>query len=211
MPFKKNITVKLSADAYRRVDEAPDEEFYKIPRFVTHIDSAAIHAVTDIYSKHLPANAVILDLMSSWISHFPEDINYRRIVGLGMNERELARNKQLSEWIVHDLNKQPELPFKKEAFDAAVICVSIDYLIHPVVVLKEIGRVLKRNSPLIITYSNRVFETKVIAAWLSMSEHDRKYLIRTYLLETGCFTNINFMEHSPDMGDPLYAIIATTI
>ena len=208
MSFEKNLTVKLSDDAYRRADETVDEIFYKIPRFVTHIDAGAIQAVTELYRKYLSADAAILDLMSSWVSHFPEDIVYKRVVGLGMNARELARNKQLDEWLVHDLNKQPELPFNENEFDACTICVSIDYLIHPVAVLKEIGRLLKRNSPIIITYSNRVFETKATAAWLSLADQDRKYLLRTYLLESGAFENIEFMDCSPDVGDPLYAVIA---
>lgn len=211
MSFEKNITVKLAVDAYRRMDETADEEFYKIPRFVNHIDAGARRAVTDLYRKYLPAKADVLDLMSSWVSHFPDNADYGRIVGLGMNERELARNKQLHEWLLHDLNKKPELPFKDNEFDACVICVSIDYLIHPVAVLKEIGRVLSSNAPIIITYSNRIFETKATAAWLSLTEHDRKYLIRTYLLEAGCFENIEFLDCSSDSGDPLYAIIAGVI
>jgi len=209
MPFEKKITVKLSDDAHRRIDEEPDQKFYKIPRFVTHIDAGAIDAVTEIYKKHIPINADVLDLMSSWVSHYPEDVKYQRIVGLGMNSRELARNKQLAEWFVHDLNMQPELPFKANEFDACTICVSFDYLIHPITVLKEIGRVLKKNGVLIITYSNRVFETKATTAWLSLSEHDRKYLIRTYLQESGVFTDIDFLDCSPVTGDPLYAIIAS--
>ena len=209
MTLKNNITVALSKDAFRRIDESPDEGFYRIPRFVTHIDPIAIQAVTDLYSKYIPANADILDLMSSWVSHLPSNVSYGRIVGLGMNARELARNKQLSEWLVHDLNKQAQLPFKDNEFDACVICVSIDYLIHPVEVLMELGRVLKTNAPLIITYSNRYFESKVTSAWLSLSEDDRKYLIRTYLLKAACFDNIEYIDCSTGNGDPLYAFVAT--
>lgn len=187
MTFEKNFTVKLLAGAFQRMDEAPDDVFYSIPRFVTHIDPAAIKIVTDLYRKVLPAEANILDLMSSWVSHFPTDVDYGRIVGLGMNQRELARNKQLSEWIVHDLNAQTELPFNNDEFDAGVICVSIDYLIDPVAVLKEMGRVLRSKAPFIITYSNRYFETKVTAAWLSLSDDNRAYLIRTFLIRRRMF------------------------
>ncbi len=209
MPFEKKITVKLSVDAHRRIDEDLDENFYKIPRFVTHIDTGAIDAVTEVYRNYIPVNANVLDLMSSWISHYPEDVHYNRIVGLGMNARELARNKQLDEWLVHDLNLQPELPFRENEFDVCTICVSFDYLIHPISVLKEIGRILKKNGILVITYSNRVFETKATTAWLSLSEHDRKYLIRTYLLESEAFSNIDFIDCSPSTGDPLYAVLAS--
>ncbi len=208
MTFEKKITVKLSGDAHSRIDETPDEQFYKIPRFVTHIDTGAIDAVTELYRKRIPVDTVVLDLMSSWISHYPEDVNYHRVVGLGMNARELARNKQLDEWFVHDLNSQPDLPFRPNEFDACTICVSFDYLIQPITVLQELGRVLKKNGVLIITYSNRVFETKATTAWLSLSEQDRKYLIRTYLQESEVFADIEFLDCSPVTGDPLYAMIA---
>ena len=209
MSFENNITVKLTDDAHRRIDEDPDDAFYKIPRFVTHLDATAISAVTELYRKYIPINADVLDLMSSWISHYPKEMNYHRVVGLGMNARELARNKQLDEWLVHDLNTEPELPFKKNQFDLCTICVSFDYLTQPVTVLKEISRVLRSNGSVIITYSNRFFETKATRAWLSLSEHDRKYLIRTYLLESKTYVDIQFMDCSSITGDPLYAVKAS--
>ncbi len=211
MTFEKNIIVKLNEDAYDRIDESSDNIFYKIPRFVMHLDVATITAVTELYRKNIPINADVLDLMSSWISHYPKEVNYKRIVGLGMNARELARNKQLDEWLVHDLNIQPKLPFINNHFDLCTICVSIDYLTQPVTVLKEIGRVLKSNGSVIITYSNRFFETKATKAWLSLSEHDRKYLIRTYLQEAKTYVDIQFMDCSPKTGDPLYAVIAKVV
>ena len=99
MAFEKKYTVKLLPGAFDRMDDSPDETFYAIARFVTHLDPGAIRIVTDLYRKYLPSGGEILDLMSSWVSHLPEEINYRRVVGLGMNERELARNKQRDEWL----------------------------------------------------------------------------------------------------------------
>lgn len=211
MTFEKNIKVELTDTAFRRVDETEDSVFYKIPRFVTHIDADAVAAVTRLYASFLPGNSTVLDLMSSWVSHYPEDQVFNTVVGLGLNARELARNKQLTETVVQDLNQNTELPFQDNTFDACTICVSIDYLTSPVTILKEVGRVLKSNAPLIITYSNRFFETKAIAAWLSLSEHDRKYLIRTFLLETGVFKDIEYRDCSPGTGDPLYAITALSL
>ena len=73
---------RLPSEAFRRYDETPDEDFYKTPRLVTHIDGRAIAAVTQLYREFFPAGGVILDLMSSWVSHLPEEVHYRRIVGL---------------------------------------------------------------------------------------------------------------------------------
>ena len=90
MEFNKNYKMTLPDDAFCRVDETPDEQFYRIPRFTSHIDQGAIDAVTKLYRKHFQANTDILDLMSSFFSHLPEEISYNRVVGLGMNEREMA-------------------------------------------------------------------------------------------------------------------------
>lgn len=211
MEFNKKIKMELTDDAFRRVDETPDDQFYRIPRFTSHIDQGAIDAVTKLYRQYFLPNSDILDLMSSWLSHLPEDIRYNHVVGLGMNEREMARNKQLDDWVVHDLNINPQLPFTENSFDAAAICVSIDYLIDPVTVLKDIGRILKKGSPLIITYSNRYFESKATAAWLYLSDEQRAYLIRSFLEKAECFDDITLMDCSPKYGDPLYAVIAEAI
>lgn len=200
----------LTDDAFRRMDETPDDQFYRMPRFTSHIDQGAIDAVTKLYRKYLPENTDILDLMSSFFSHLPEEISYNRVVGLGMNEREMARNKQLDEWVVHNLNENPVLPFQGNTFDAAAICVSIDYLINPVAVLTDAGRVLKQDAPLIITYSNRHFESKATAAWLHLSDEQRAYMIKSFLEEADCFNDITLMDCSPKFGDPLYAAIAKT-
>ncbi|MBA2345478.1 MAG: methyltransferase type 11, partial [Rubrobacter sp.] len=58
----------LPEESFRRADESPDEEFYRAPRFVTHIDDRAIATVTQLYREHFPEGGAVLDLMSSWIS-----------------------------------------------------------------------------------------------------------------------------------------------
>jgi SAM-dependent methyltransferase len=151
---------QLPRDAFERYDETPDEEFYRTPRFVTHIDDGAIAAVTQLYREFFPPDGEILDLMSSWISHLPPEVGYQRVIGLGMNEVELRRNERLDSYVVQNLNTAPRLPFGSGEFDGAGICVSIDYLTRPVEVLREVGRVLKVGAPVAITFSNRCFPTK---------------------------------------------------
>jgi SAM-dependent methyltransferase len=209
MSFDKNYKIQLTENSFRRMDEAPDEQFYRIPRFTSHIDANAIDAVTALYRDYLPAGIAVLDLMSSWLSHLPEELEFSRVVGLGMNDREMARNPQLDQWVVQDLNREPSLPFIDGEFDAALICVSIDYLTDPVTVLRDLGRVLKPGGPLIITYSNRFFESKATAAWLYLNDEQRAYLIKTFLEEAGCYRQIELMDRSPpSFGDPLFAVIA---
>jgi SAM-dependent methyltransferase len=203
----------LPEEAFGRYDETPDEEFYLLPRFVTHIDDRAIAAVTQLYRELFPLGGEILDLMSSWISHLPPEIEYHRVIGLGMNEAELRRNERLDAYAVQNLNTNPHLPFGDAEFDGAGICVSIDYLTRPVEVLREVGRVLKVGAPLIISFSNRCFPTKVIAVWHQLDDRGRVRLVERYLQEAGNFENIRGLDRSPRrlFSDPLYAVIGESM
>ena len=199
----------LPPEAFRRGDETPDEEFYRIPRLVTHLDEAAIGAVTQLYREYFPANGAVLDLMSSWISHLPPEVAYGRVAGLGMNWEELAANPRLTEFVVQNLNTDPRLPFEDNAFGGAGLCVSIDYLTDPTAVLREAGRVLKPGAPLVITFSNRCFPTKAIAIWHALDDRGRIALVQHFFADTGCFTAPQILDRSPQRGrsDPLYAVI----
>jgi SAM-dependent methyltransferase len=202
----------LPEEAFKRYDEAPDEEFYLQPRFVTHIDDQAIAAVTQLYREFFPPGGAILDLMSSWISHLPPEIVYAHVVGIGMNEEELRRNERLNDYVVQNLNRTPELPFGDAEFDGVGICVSIDYLTRPVEVLREIGRVLKVGAPVAITFSNRCFPTKAVAVWHQLDDRGHMKLVERYLDEAGNFRSIRSLDRSPRrlFSDPLYAVIGVS-
>ena len=129
----------------------------------------------------------VLDLMSSWISHLPEDTGAIRLTGLGMNAEELAQNPRLDERIVHDLNATPVLPFPDNRFDVAMCSVSIEYLVQPVAVLRELGRVLKPGGAAIITFSDRWFPTKAIALWTELHPFERMGLVLEYFRQAGGF------------------------
>ncbi len=121
---------------FDRTDSGVDDAFYRVPRIVTHIDDDAIAAVGALYEE-LGLHGDVLDLMSSWVSHFTGAP--RHLTVLGMNAAELARNPQASEMVVHDLNAEPRLPFDDASFDAAVCCVSVDYLVRPIEVFARRG------------------------------------------------------------------------
>ena len=201
--------IRFPEEAFRRTDEAPDEEFYRTPRLVTHIDDRAIAAVTQLYRELFPAGGEILDLMSSWVSHLPPEVAYRRVIGLGMNEVELRRNERLDSYVVQNLNTDPRLPFGSGEFDGAGICVSIDYLTRPVEVLREVGRVLKTGAPLVITFSNRCFPTKAVEIWHRLDDSGHIQLVEDYLREAGNFRNVRSLDRSPrrPFSDPLYAVV----
>ena len=72
---------------YQREDESPDEHFYEVPRFVRHIDDEACEALKAFYDQLLPENAALLDLMSSWVSHLPENRKWKRVSFTGEMEK----------------------------------------------------------------------------------------------------------------------------
>ena len=196
-------------NAFSRIDESTDLDFYEQPRFVEHIDDIAIADVERIYRDRLPAGGSILDCMSSWVSHLPPDVDYERVVGLGMNEAELARNARLAVYVVHDLNREPRLPFVDDSFDAATICVSIQYLTRPVDVLRDLARVVRAAGPVVITFSNRCFPTKAVAAWRARSDRDHVLLVASYLTDAG-WRDVESLASPPRRADPLYAVVATS-
>jgi SAM-dependent methyltransferase len=201
----------LPAAAFRRPDESPDRAFYVAPRFVTHIDDDAIAAVAALYREHLPVGGAVLDLMSSWVSHLPADVTYGRVAGLGMNAEELAANPRLTEWRVQDLNADPTLPYDAAAFDGAGCCVSVQYLTRPEAVFREVARVLRPGAPFVVTFSNRCFPTKAVAAWQSLDDAGHARLVAAYFAAAGGFGPVEVHAHRPRRGDPLWGVVARRV
>ena len=196
----------LPAAFFQRQDNSPDTDFYAQPRLVTHIDDATISALTSFYEEFLPADSDLLDLMSSWISHLPENVSYKSVTGHGMNAAELAANPRLTERLVQDLNASPVLPFADASFDRTTIVVSIQYLVEPVAVMQELMRTLRPGGQLCIAMSHRCFPSKAILAFHQLSTHDRIALVQEYLQRSG-FTDIRFIDRSPEDADPLWLVV----
>lgn len=195
---------------FTRQDNSADELFYLEPRFVTHIDDETIEAITGYYRDHLKSGDVVLDLMSSWISHLPDEISFSRVAGLGMNEQELAANPRLDDWIVHNLNEQPVMPYNDNCFDAVMIVVSIQYLTKPQELFQELLRILKPGGKCIVAMSHRLFPTKAIYAFTSMAPQDRFNFV-SYTMTRAGFTSISFDDRSPMSADPCWIITGSKI
>jgi SAM-dependent methyltransferase len=192
---------------FDRVDAAPDQAFYTMPRLVTHIDDGAIAAVGALYEE-LGIDGAVLDLMSSWVSHFRR--RPRRLTVLGMNAEELDANPQASETVVHDLNANPRLPFDDDSFDDAVCCVSVDYLTSPVEVFRDVARVVRPGGQFCCTFSNRLFPTKAIRGWLYASDEQHCEIVQTYFREAGGWGESSLRRCTPvdHRGDPLFGVWA---
>jgi SAM-dependent methyltransferase len=203
----------LRPEHFQREDESDDARFYAEPRLVTHIDDRAIAALRDFYRRVLPAGGDILDLMSSCVSHLPDDLDFRSVTGLGMNMVELEANPQLTARATHDLNRDPTLPFPDASFDAAVISVSVQYLTKPVEVFTDLGRVLRPGSPVAIAYSNRCFPTKAVAIWRMTGDREHADVVGLYLRLAAAYTRPQAFDLTPPAEaytDPLYAVLAYT-
>lgn len=199
---------ELPPGAFERYDETPDEDFYRPARLVTHIDSAAIAYVTDLYRRVVPRGGDVLDLMSSWVSHLPPEVAYRRVVGLGMNREELRANPRLTERVVQNLNADSRLPLGDAEFDAVLVCVSVQYLIAPVEVLREVARILRGRASVVISFSNRCFPSKAVAVWQALDAAGHARLVEHYLREAGGYDVIDLHVKPAVTGeDPLYAVV----
>jgi SAM-dependent methyltransferase len=189
-------------DLYERIDDSDDSNFYSIERKVVHLEPGAIEALRSHYSELLPQGARVLDLMSSWRSHLPGGMG--EVIGLGMNAPEMADNPQLDSFVIHDLNKNPTLPFGDGEFDVVLCAVSVQYLIRPAEVFAEIRRVLRPGGVCVVSFSNRCFLTKAVRVWLATTENGHRILVRGYLEKAG-FRDVRD-EQVPTPDDPLYLV-----
>jgi SAM-dependent methyltransferase len=211
-----------SHDAFTRLDEEDDRTFYAADRLVSHLDNLALATVEKLAGALIvEREPVILDLMASWDSHLPAGLRPARLVGLGMNARELAANERLDQRLVHDLNRRPILPLPDAAFDAVLCTVSVDYLVRPFTVFAEVERVLRPGGMFLVVFSNRMFTRKAVKIWREASEAERILIVEDYFQATPGFgeSRLWISQGKPrprcdryaDSGlpsDPIYAVWA---
>jgi SAM-dependent methyltransferase len=213
--------MQLASAQRTKLDNADDALFYDYPRFVNHVDDRFIAQLTDLYRQRLQPNTQILDLMSSWVSHLPKEMEFAHVEGHGLNAEELAKNPRLNHYFVQNLNQNQILPFADQTFDAVLNTVSVQYLQYPEVVFTEIQRILKVGGIAIISFSNRMFYQKAIQGWREGSESDRTKLVFKYFAAVPKgFTRpelvANITPSSPFLAmlgmansDPFYSVVAT--
>ncbi len=175
---------------FSRIAEDADGYFYTMSRMVDHLDQTATRQIERLYGRLVPQGADVLDLMSSWKSHLPGSHNLSSMTGLGMNQDELDANPRLTASLVHDLNRNPQLPFSDNHFDAVICTVSVEYLTRPVEIFTEVNRVLKPGGRFILTFSNRWFPPKVVKIWQDIHEFERPELVLEYFLKAGGYDNL---------------------
>jgi len=203
-----------------KLDDSDDTLFYDYPRFVTHVDDSFIQQLTYLYQQRLKPQTRIFDMMSSWVSHLPAELEFEHVEGHGLNAEELARNPRLDHYFVQNLNQNQVLSLPDQSFDAVLNTVSVQYLQYPEQIFAEIYRILKPDGICIVSFSNRMFYQKAIQAWRDGSEGDRVELVKSYYASVSGFSQpevIANQSSTPSFlqmfgiagDDPFYAVIAS--
>ncbi|KAF5201004.1 S-adenosyl-l-methionine-dependent methyltransferases superfamily protein [Thalictrum thalictroides] len=188
----------LTNEGRTKLNISPDRDFYAYPRFVTHVDDGFIATLTDLYRERLQPDWEILDLMSSWVSHLPSEVKYKKVVGHGLNAQELVKNPRLDYFFVKDLNQKQELEMENCSFDAVLCTVSVQYLQQPEKVFAEVFRVLKPGGVFIVSFSNRLFYEKAIGAWREGTGYSRAQLVVEYFQSVEGFTQAEIIRKFGD-------------
>jgi SAM-dependent methyltransferase len=210
--------VLVLADGERaKLDPSDDTLFYADPRFVQHLDAAFRRRLTALYRQRIPPCAVVLDLMSSWVSHLPEEVRYQQVIGHGLNAQELAANPRLDEAWVQDLNRDQRLPLDDASVDVALIVAGWQYLQQPEGVAAELLRVVRPHGELIVAFSNRMFFQKAPQVWTDGGDRDHLAYVAKVLLAQGWAQPQLIAEPTRAAGpmgwigaegDPFFAVVA---
>jgi len=209
--------MKLSITDRSKIDVDDDQIFYQHPRYVHHLSESFRTRLTKLYSNYLFNHYVILDLMSSWVSHLPEEITFKKVIGHGMNEAELSSNKRLDRFWIQNLNQTQNMPIESSSVDAGLVVAGWQYLQYPEKVALELSRIIKTDSLLIISFTNRAFWTKAPNIWTYSSEDGRIEYVSSVLMENGWRIENIYKEKTMEKkllgiysaeSDPFFSVIA---
>ena len=198
--------IDLYPEFFRRVDERPDALFYQTPRDCTHLDDAARRYLRELHQSLLPPRGALLDLMAGAETHLPD--GPWTITGLGLNEAELQRNPRVDHAVLHDINRNEDLPFAEQTFTAAVCVASVQYMTRPSDTFPAVARCLEPGAPFVVSFSNRMFPTKAVLAWRASDDAAHVRLVRSYFARADAFDDAKVRRYVPTSGDPVYTVWA---
>ena len=201
----------------KKLDESNDEEFYSEPKFVYHLDSNFRQYLSQVYKDEIDENSTVLDLMSSWDSYLPKENTYQKVIGHGLNQKELERNNILDSFWVQNFNLNQDIRLENGSIDYCLMVAAWQYLQYPENLTKEISRILSNKGKIIVSFSNRAFWHKAPNIWTTSTEDGRVQYVRKVLISNG-FKEPRIIKkfNEPDLNifnffkkDPFYCLIAT--
>ena len=201
----------------KKLDESNDEEFYSEPKFVYHLDSNFRQYLSQVYKDEIDENSTVLDLMSSWDSYLPKENTYQKVIGHGLNKKELERNNILDSFWVQNFNLNQDIRLENGSIDYCLMVAAWQYLQYPENLTKEISRILSDKGKIIVSFSNRAFWHKAPNIWTTSTEDERVQYVRKVLISNG-FKEPRIIKkfNEPDLNifnffkkDPFYCLIAT--
>ncbi len=207
----------LSDDQRKKEDNSDDSFFYSEPRLVNHLDQSFRRRLTNLYRERIEEDSIILDLMSSWTSHLPDEVVYKRVIGHGLNKIELECNKRLDSHWVQDLNVSQKLPLEDSSIDVCLMVAAWQYLQYPEDIAAELKRIIKPNGLLMISFSNRAFWTKAPRIWREGTDIDRMKYIENVLISQAwahpeCISEVTEASSLLNIlgikGDPFFSVVS---
>ena len=209
-------TPVLSDAERRKLDETDDALFYAEPRFVQHLDGGFRGRLTELYRERIPPCAVVLDLMSSWVSHLPDDVSYEEVFGHGLNDAELRANPRLDRHWLQNLNTNQQLPLPDGSVDATLIVAGWQYLQQPEAIAAELLRISRPAGQVLVSFSNRMFFSKAPVVWTDGSDRDHLSYVAGVLTAQGWAIDRVIAEDTRaagplgwlgGKGDPFFSVI----
>ena len=71
----------LDRSARTKINTVDDYNFYSQARLCTHTDDGFIAQLTQLYRERIPAGGDVMDMCSSWVSHYPPEVKYGEVAG----------------------------------------------------------------------------------------------------------------------------------
>jgi len=200
----------------KKPDENDDAEFYSDPKFVYHLDANFRQYLSSVYKNEITDYSTILDLMSSWDSYLPKDKKYNKVIGHGLNQQELEKNKVFDTFWIQNFNLNQKIPLENASIDYCLMVAAWQYLQYPENLTQEIVRILNSRGKFIVAFSNRAFWHKAPNIWTSSTEEERVKYVRKVLISNG-FNEPKIIKkfNEPALNifnffnkDPFYCLIA---
>jgi len=203
----------------KKLDESNDKEFYSEPKFVYHLDSNFRNCLSSIYKNEINDSSIILDLMSSWDSYLPQGKKYKKVIGHGLNEKELKKNNALNSFWIQNFNTNQNIHLDSESINYCLMVAGWQYLQYPENLTKEIARILSTEGKFIISFSNRAFWHKAPNIWTNSTDEERLKYVRNVLVTNGFkepkiikrFNDNSFSIFPFFKKDPFYCLIASKL